>query len=104
MENPLLATFDQVISQDGVGGGLEPLTKDALAYTERSITNLLISGDHRFSDDENALNLEWKLSPTFSKVMDKDHRITPLQQSGEGDFFISPSASTFPIQLWRNLD
>ena len=96
-------TFDQVISQDGVGGGLEPLTKDALAYTERSITNLLISGDHRFSDDENALNLEWKLSPTFSKVMDKDHRITPLQQSGEGDFFISPSASTFPIQLWRNL-
>ena len=96
-------TFDQVISQDGVGGGLEPLTKDALTYTERSITNLLISGDHRFSDDENALNLEWKLSPTFSKVMDKDHRITPLQQSGEGDFFISPSASTFPIQLWRNL-
>jgi len=96
-------SFDQVISQDGVGGGLEPLTKNALAYTERSVTNLLISGDHRFSDDENALNLEWKFSPTFSKVMDKDHRITPLQQSGEGDFFISPSASTFPIQLWRNL-
>lgn len=96
-------TFDQVISQDGVGGGLEPLTKDALTYTERSITNLLISGDHRLSDDENALNLEWKFSPTFSKVMDKDHRITPLQQSGEGDSFISPSASTFPIQLWRNL-
>lgn len=96
-------SFDQVISQDGVGGGLEPLTKNALAYTERSVTNLLISGDHRFSDDENALNLEWKFSPTFSKVMDKDHRITPLQQSGESDFFISPSASTFPIQLWRNL-
>ena len=96
-------SFDQVISQDGVGGGLESLTKNALAYTERSVTNLLISGDHRFSDDENALNLEWKFSPTFSKVMDKDHRITPLQQSGEGDFFISPSASTFPIQLWRNL-
>jgi len=96
-------TFEQVISQDGVGGGLEPLTKDALTYTERSITNLLISGDHRLSDDENALNLEWKFSPTFSKVMDKDHRITPLQQSGEGDSFISPSASTFPIQLWRNL-
>ncbi len=95
--------FDQVISQDGVGGGLEPLTKNALTYTERSITNVLISGDHRLSDNENAFNLEWKFSPTFSKVMDKDHRITPLQQSGEGDYFISPSASTYPIQLWRNL-
>ena len=96
-------TFDQVISQDGVGGGLEPLSKNALTYTERSVTNLLLSGKHSLSTDENPLNLEWKFSPTFSKVMDKDHRITPLQQSGEGDYFISPSASTFPIQLWRNL-
>ena len=49
------------------------------------------------------MNFEWKFSPTFSKVMDKDHRITPLQQSDNGDSFLSPSASTFPIQLWRNL-
>jgi len=96
-------TFDQVISQDGVGGGLEPLSKNALTYTERSVTNLLLNGSHRLSDDANAFNLEWKFSPTFSKVMDKNHRITPLQQSGEGDYFISPSASTFPLQLWRNL-
>ena len=96
-------TFDQVISQDGVGGGLEPLVKNALTYTERSVTNLLVNGSHRLSDDEKAFNLEWKFSPTFSKVMDKDHRITPLQQSGEGDYFISPSAATFPLQLWRHL-
>jgi TonB-dependent receptor len=95
--------FNQTISQDGTGGGIEPLTKNSITYTERSITNLLISGQHRLSDDENAFNFEWKLSPTFSKVMDKDHRITPLQQSDNGDSFLSPSASTFPIQLWRNL-
>jgi hypothetical protein len=88
-------TFDQVISQDGVGGGLEPLSKNALTYTERSVTNLLLSGKHRLSTDENPLNLEWKFSPTFSKVMDKDHRITPLQQSGEGDYFISHLHSQF---------
>ena len=95
--------FEQDISQDGVGGGIEPLVKNSLTYTERSITNLLLNGKHRLSDDENTFNLEWKLSPTFSKVMDKAHRITPFQQSGEGQFFVSPSASTFPIQLWRNL-
>lgn len=95
--------YDQTISQDGVGGGLEPLTKNAITYTERSVTNLLVSGKHRLSNDDNPFNLEWKISPTFSKVMDKDHRITPLQQADNGDSFISPSASTFPIQLWRNL-
>ncbi|MCK8480999.1 TonB-dependent receptor [Psychroserpens algicola] len=95
--------FEQNISQDGVGGGIEPLIKNSLTYTERSITNILFSGQHRLSNDENAFNLEWKLSPTFSKVMDKAHRITPFQESGEGQFFVSPSASTFPIQLWRNL-
>ncbi|MFC0603729.1 TonB-dependent receptor [Winogradskyella pulchriflava] len=95
--------FGQQRSQTGVGGGLEPLVKHAITYTERSITNLLLSGKHRLTNDENAMNLEWKLSPTFSKVMDKNHRITPMQQADNGDFFISPSASTYPIQLWRNL-
>jgi TonB-dependent receptor len=97
--------FDQIISQDGTGGALEPLTKNSITYTERSITNLLLTGKHRLNSisDEKAFNFEWKLSPTFSKVMDKGHRITPLQQSDEGNSFLSPSASTLPIQLWRNL-
>jgi TonB-dependent receptor len=97
--------FDQTISQDGTGGALEPLTKNSITYTERSITNLLLTGKHRLNSigNEKAFNFEWKLSPTFSKVMDKGHRVTPLQQSDEGNSFLSPSASTFPIQLWRNL-
>lgn len=97
--------FNQVISQDGVGGALEPLTKDAITYTERSINNLLLTGKHRLNSitEDNAFNVEWKLSPTFSKVMDKAHRITPLQRADNGEFFVSPSASTFPIQIWRNL-
>lgn len=95
--------FNQGISQDGVGGGFEPLIKNSITYTERSITNLQVSGDHRLIDGEKPLDLNWVISPTFSKVMDKAHRITPFQQADNGDFFISPSASTFPIQLWRNL-
>lgn len=93
--------FDQIISQGGSGGANEPLSKNALIYTERSVTNFLLGGKHRFSDDEDSWNFEWKVSPTFSKVYDKDHRITPLQQAGNDEFFISPSASTFPIRIWR---
>lgn len=95
--------FNQVISQDGTGGADEPLVKHALTYTERSVTNLLFNGKHRLGSEENAWNFDWKFSPTFSKVHDKDHRITPLQINDTGDFFISPSASSFPIRLWRTL-
>ncbi|WP_422106221.1 TonB-dependent receptor domain-containing protein [Winogradskyella sp.] len=97
--------FNQTISQDGVGGGLEPLTKNSVTYTERSITSVLLTGKHRLNSiaENNAFNMEWKIAPTFSKVMDKAHRITPLQRADNGEFFVSPSAATFPIQLWRNL-
>ena len=74
-----------------------------MTYTERSVTNILFNGKHRLGSQENAWNFDWKFSPTFSKVHDKDHRITPLQINDAGDFFISPSASSFPIRLWRTL-
>ncbi|NND24445.1 MAG: TonB-dependent receptor [Flavobacteriaceae bacterium] len=93
--------FNQSISQDGSGGALEPLVKNALTYTERSVTNLLLGGNHRLSDEDNAWRFDWTFSPTFSKVYDKDHRITPFQIADDGVFSVSPSASTFPIRLWR---
>ena len=94
--------YNQEIAQAGGGSGFEPIKKDALLYTERSITNLLLGGQHSFDDGD--WKLDWKLSPTLSRVYDKDHRITPLQQSDNGEYFISPSAASFPIRIWRNLE
>lgn len=94
--------YNQEIAQAGGGSGFEPIKKDALLFTERSITNLLLGGQHSFDDGDWKLN--WKLSPTLSRVYDKDHRITPLQQSDNGEYFISPSAASFPIRIWRNLE
>jgi len=95
--------FNQGISEDGVGGGFEPLQKNSLTYTERAISNLQIGGSHRLGKAERAMDFDWVISPTFSKVMDKAHRITPLRETQNGDFIISPSSTTFPIQIWRNL-
>ncbi len=94
--------YNQEIAQAGGGSGFEPIKKDALLYTQRSITNILFGGQHSFSDGDWKLN--WKLSPTLSRVYDKDHRITPLQQSDDGAYFISPSAASYPIRIWRNLE
>ena len=93
--------YNQQIAQAAGGSGFEPIKKDALLYTERSITNLLFEGNHSFDDANWKLN--WKVSPTLSRVYDKDHRITPLQQSQNGNYFISPSAASRPIRIWRNL-
>lgn len=92
----------QEINTSGGVGAFEPLVKDGLLYTQRSITNLLLAGSHSFGSDSD-WNFDWKLSPTFTGVYDKDHRITPFQISDDGDYFISPSASSYPLQLWRNL-
>jgi TonB-dependent receptor len=94
--------ISQQVAQAGEGGGLEPIVKDGLLYTQRSITNLLVSGEHKWGKD-NDWGFNWKISPTLSTVYDKDHRITPLQINDEGEFFIAPSSSSFPLQLWRTL-
>ena len=94
--------YEQQLAQAGGGSGFEPISKDALLYTERSISNILLAGTRSFRDS--GWQMEWKLSPSLSRVYDKDHRITPLQLTQEGNAFISPSASSYPIRIWRTLE
>lgn len=91
------ATFNQVteISND------INVDKDNLEYYQRSITNLLFSGKHNSSD--NNFITEWNVSPTFSKVQDKDIRLTTFIVNPDGSFVISSDAG-FPQRLWRDLD
>ena len=94
--------YEQQLAQAGGGSGFEPITKDALLYSERSISNILLAGKHSFTDS--GWHIDWKLSPSLSRVYDKDHRITPLQVTQEGNYIISPSASSYPIRIWRTLE
>ncbi|WP_418512968.1 TonB-dependent receptor domain-containing protein [Corallibacter sp.] len=94
--------FDQDLSQDNTGGAYEDVVKDALLYTERSITNFNLSGSHKLGVDT-GWGLDWTLSPSFSKVEDKDHRITPLLVTQEGEYIINPSTTTNPTRIWRSL-
>ena len=73
--------------------------KDNLEYTERSITNVLLSGLH--SSQEGDWKINWKLSPSISKNHDKDVRVTAFQDE-EGVF--SFQENTEPKRIWRTLD
>ena len=92
--------FNQEASQAGAGGGIEQYTKDVIQYTQRSVTNLLLNGQHNI---ENGWNVNWKISPTLATVLDKDHRTTAFQITQEGDAIIAPSSSGYPQRVWRDL-
>ncbi|MGF1555051.1 TonB-dependent receptor domain-containing protein, partial [Paucihalobacter sp.] len=91
------ATFNQLteISND------INVDKDNLEYYQRSITNLLFSGKHNSTD--NNFIIEWAVAPTFSKVEDKDVRLTTFILNEDGSSVISSDAG-FPQRLWRDLD
>ncbi len=71
-----------------------------LLYTQRSLTNLLITGKHNLS--ESKWEVEWKLSPTLSKIQDPDIRFTRYAY-GENSLVIG-TESGFPERTWRDLE
>tara|TARA_Y100000782_G_scaffold115587_1_gene160880 strand:+ start:2110 stop:5016 length:2907 start_codon:yes stop_codon:yes gene_type:complete len=75
--------------------------RDNLEYSVRSISNMLISGTHH---SKNTLwEVNWKLSPTYSRINDKDVRITPYLYK-DGVYSIDASEASVPQRLWRNLN
>jgi TonB-dependent receptor len=71
-----------------------------LEYSQRSLTNLLIGGKHNI--EKGGWEIEWKLSPTLSKMYDPDVRFTRYENRN-GSFVIGTEAG-FPQRIWRELE
>ncbi|MGB3151341.1 MAG: TonB-dependent receptor [Maribacter sp.] len=77
--------------------------RDILTYTQRGITNVLLNGLH--TNEDATWTTEWKISPTQSKIFDKDFRVTPFRiNESDGSFIISPSESGDVTRIWRDLE
>ncbi len=77
--------------------------KDNLQYTQRSISNAFLSGKH--SNEDASFIINWKLSPTYSFIQDKDARVTPFQfDEATSTFSIRPSSAGSPRRIWRTLE
>lgn len=83
---------DQGAEFDGIQHNLE--------YSQRSISNVMIKGKHDLNNPK--WNLEWKLSPTYSKVYDPDIRFTRYEYRNQ-NFIISTEAG-FPARIWREIN
>ena len=78
------------------------VVRDNLEYTEKSITNFNLSGSH--VNEDATWEIDWALSPSFSRINDKDIRVTPFEVVGENQFSIRPSTAGAPQRLWRDLE
>jgi hypothetical protein len=72
-----------------------------LDYSQRSLSNMLIAGDHKLSNTGWELN--WKFSPTLAMITDPDVRFTRYQIRGTGNPNIGTEVG-FPERIWRDLD
>lgn len=70
-----------------------------LEYSQRSLTNLLLNGNHYSAD--NRWYVEWKLSPTRSRIEDPDIRYTRYRVDGSSVSIGTESG--YPERIWRFL-
>lgn len=71
-----------------------------LEYSQRSLTNLLLGGDHYMND--NRWHVAWKVSPTRSAIEDPDIRYTRYRVDGEN--LSIGTESGYPERIWRYLE
>jgi hypothetical protein len=71
-----------------------------IEYSQRSLTNVLLSGNYNYYDK--GWQIEWKLSPTLSRIDEPDIRFT--RYLVENDRYIIGTESGFPERIWRELE
>lgn len=74
--------------------------QNSLVYTERSLTNVLLGGEHHLEEDKWVI--DWKLSPTLSKMDEPDLRKTSFSIN-RGDSTFEAGQGGNPKRSWRNL-
>ncbi len=83
-------------SQNGVGRAAEyisqnydetkaTLYKDAIDYSQKSVTNFLLAGTHDTKNEK--FNINWKIAPSYSKISDPDVRSTKLSYDKDTKVF-----------------
>ncbi|MFT4968703.1 MAG: hypothetical protein ACI9O4_000433 [Chitinophagales bacterium] len=78
-----------------------PKKQFVLDYSQRSVSNMLLGGKHSIRPDK--WELEWKLSPTFSKITEPDIRSTTYLIEND-EFIIDNGDGAVPERFYRSLN
>jgi TonB-dependent receptor len=88
-------------TNSAVGKSGYEATSDNLDYSQRGLTNILLSGDHL--TETSGWKVNWRLSSTFSKITDPDVRKTAFSFTTSDTLFVAGAAGN-PNRIWRFLD
>ena len=88
------------IDQERFEFGQAILEKHNLEYSERSVSNFLLAGKHKLVDGK--LEVNWKLSPTFTEMSQPDIRNTAYETTN-GIFELNRSTGGGVTRTWRSL-
>ena len=72
-----------------------------LEYSQRGLTNLLLNGKH-YLGEEGSWTVDWRVSPTISKIEEPDIRKASF--TVDNDPIFAAGAGGNPQRLWRYLD
>lgn len=91
------------INNDGeaVGQSGYLASSDNLEYNQRSLTNVLLNGNHTIKNSE--WKLDWRIAPTLSTSNDPDIRKTAFT-FGSMDTSFAAGAGGNPSRIWRELN
>ncbi|WP_346236187.1 TonB-dependent receptor domain-containing protein [Niabella insulamsoli] len=95
------AKFDIQNDGEAVGQSGYVAKSDNLEYSQRSLSNVLLHGDHRFKNE--SWELDWRISPTYSISNDPDIRRTAFTYDPTRTWF-SAGAGGNPSRIWRYLN
>jgi len=83
--------------------GQSDIEKHNLEYTERSVSNFLLKGEHQGETGNFSVN--WQLSPTVSKMDEPDIRLTSYEINPDTRAYeLNPSTAGLPTRTYRTLD
>ncbi|MFO7978676.1 MAG: TonB-dependent receptor [Bacteroidales bacterium] len=98
--NSKAGKFNIINDGQAVGQSGYQALSDNLEYNQRALTNILLHGNHTFSDQ--AWEIDWRLSPTYSTSEDPDIRKTAFTVR-TNDTLFNAGAGGNPARIWRAL-
>ena len=78
--------------------------KDNIEYTQRSVSNIILAGKH--VADSGRFVIDWKLSPTYSRIYEPDIKLTAFELTDDNPprFVFRPSAGAVATRTYRYLN
>jgi len=96
------AEFSIDNNSDAIGQSGYTANSNNLEYSQRSLTNALLSGEYRIGEDN--WKIDWKISPTISSLTDPDIRKAAYSDFGSNQIGFIAGAGGNPSRIWRYLD